>query len=331
MCRSNGKIARWLAFSGLVAAVGLSGCRVRESSSDRTVVRIGYQKTGTLNLVRIRGELTADLAKLGVRVEWVGFPAGPQLLEALNAEGIDFGHTGDAPPVLAQAAGVPFAYVAHEPSRPHAEAILVPAGSPLRSVADLKGKRVALNKGSNVHYLLVRALEKAGLRYDQVRTVFLPPSDARAAFSGGSVDAWVAWDPYFAEAEASAGARVLADGEGLVANREFHLASRSLARDRPDVVRAIVEAVGREGRRAAANREEVARLLAAELGLEAETLRRTVGRKSFGVSPMDVAVVAEQQDLADAFAALGLIPGKMVVRDAVVDIGPAAGGERGHK
>ena len=133
MGRSNGKIARWLAFSALVAAVGLSGCRVREDSSDRTVVRIGYQKTGTLNLVRLRGELTADLAKLGVRVEWVGFPAGPQLLEALNAEGIDFGHTGDAPPVLAQAAGVPFAYVAHEPSRPHSEAILVPAGSPLRS------------------------------------------------------------------------------------------------------------------------------------------------------------------------------------------------------
>ena len=101
-----------------------------------------------------------------------------------------------------------------------------------------------------------------------------------------------------------------------------------LARDRPDVVQAIVEAVGREGRRAAANREEVARLLAAELGLEAGTLRRTLGRKSFGVSPMDVAVVAEQQDLADVFAALGLIPGKMVVRDAVVDIGPAASGQR---
>jgi sulfonate transport system substrate-binding protein len=330
MCLSSGRMIRWFVFLGMTASIGLMGCRSRSDDGNRTVVRIGYQKTGTLNLVRMRGGLTADLAKLGVRVEWVGFPAGPQLLEALNAASVDFGHTGDTPPVLAQAAGVPFVYVAHEPSRPHAEAILVPAGSAMHSVAELKGKRVALNKGSNVHYLLVRALGKAGVRYDQVQTVFLPPSDARAAFSGGSVDAWAAWDPYFADAETGAGARVLADGEGLVSNREFHLASRELVRDRPDVVRAIVDAVNRDGRWAAANLDEVVRLFGAELGLEAETLRRTLTRKAFGVSLMDDGVIAEQQHLADAFAEIGLIPGKVVVRDAVASIGPAAAGKQGH-
>ena len=98
----------------------------------------------------------------------------------------------------------------------------MPAGSPMQSVAELRGKRVALNKGSNVHYLLVRALEKAGVPYDQVRTD-LPAAVRRPrGVFGGSVDAWVAWDPYFAEAlETGDGARVLADGEGLVANREF--------------------------------------------------------------------------------------------------------------
>ncbi|MDR3639377.1 MAG: sulfonate ABC transporter substrate-binding protein [Isosphaeraceae bacterium] len=315
-----------LAALGLAAVLDLVGCGTNGGDRAGGVVRIGYQKAGTLNLLRLRGRLTPVVAKLGVVVEWVGFPAGPQLLEALNVGSIDYGHTGDAPPILAQAAGVPFVYVGYEPSRPHAEAILVPAGSPLRSVADLKGRRVALNKGSNVQYLLVRALEQAGVPYDQVRAVFLPPSDARAAFEGGSVDAWAAWDPYLAEAEIGAGARVLTDGEGLVANREFHLASRALVQDRPDVVRAILDAVGQEGAWAQANADEVAHLLGAEIGLGAETMQRVIGRKSYAVAPMDETVVAEQQRVADTFAALGLIPAKIVVRDAVPASPPVVAG-----
>jgi sulfonate transport system substrate-binding protein len=299
---------------GLVVGNGCSDTRVNQHE----LVRIGYQKTGTLNLLRLRGSLVPDLARLGMRVEWIGFPAGPQLLEALNAGAIDFGHTGDAPPILAQAAGVPFVYVAHEPSRPHSEAIVVPAGSSLRSLADLKGKRVALNKGSNVHYLLVRALEAAGVPYDQVHKVFLSPSDARAAFEGGSVDAWVVWDPYLAEAEVHAGARLLADGELLVANREFHLASRRLARERPEVPRVIVAALGREGRWARDHRNEVAAILADELGLEKTVLQRVVGRKEYGIAGMTDDVLAEQQRVAEVFHSLHLIPNPIVVREAVV-------------
>ena len=193
-------LRREIATSGLWILCGFlvsPGCS-KHTDHPQDVVRIGYQKTGTLNLVRLRGTLAPDLALLGACAEWIGFPAGPQLLEALNAGAIDFGHTGDAPPILAQSAGAPLVYVAHEPSRSHSEAIIVPAGSPLRTIADLKSKRVALNKGSNVHYLLVRALESAGIAYDQVNTVFLSPSDARAAFEGGSVDAWAVWDPYLA-------------------------------------------------------------------------------------------------------------------------------------
>ena len=293
----------------------------------RDVVRIGYQKGGTLNLVRIREGLRAEPGGAGLRVEWVGFPAGPQLLEALNAGAIDFGHTGDAPPVLAQAAGVPFVYVGYEPARPHSEAMLVPSASPIRTVADLKGKRVALNKGSNVHYLLVRALERAGVRYDEIRPVFLPPADARAAFAGGSVDAWATWDPYFAEAESADGARVLADGEGIVANREFQLASRSLYDTRPQVVAAILDAVAREGEWAQAHPDEVARLLAAEIGIDLRTVTRMVARKSFGLSPMDGGAVAEQQALADAFLAVGLIPSRFAVRD-LVPASPWAGTQK---
>ena len=164
------------------------------------VVRIGFQKYGTLVLLKGKGSLEGKLRPLGYRVTWAEFPAGPQLLEALNAGAIGFGSTGEAPPIFAQAAGARLAYVAHEPPAPLGEAILFPKASPLRSVADLKGKKVALNKGSNVHYLLVRALESAGLSYADVTPIFLAPSDARAAFERGSVDAWAIWDPFLAAA-----------------------------------------------------------------------------------------------------------------------------------
>jgi sulfonate transport system substrate-binding protein len=314
------RFRRNIATSGLWIFCAFSvaaGCS-ETADARRDVVRIGYQKEGTLNLMRIRGTLAPDLARLGVQVEWTGFPAGPQLLEALNAGAIDFGHTGDAPPIMAQAAGVPFVYVAHEPSRPHCEAILVRASSQLRGVADLKGKRVALNKGSNVHYLLVRALESAGIPYDQVHTIFLAPSDARAAFEGGSIDAWAVWDPYLAEAEVNAGARVLADGTGLVANREFHLAARRLALERPEVVRAIFTGLDREGRWAIDHRDEVVKVLAAELGLEQTILQRAIARKAYGVAAMSDDVLNEQQRVADVFLALTLIPKPIVVREAIV-------------
>ena len=126
------------------------------------VVRIGYQKYGKLVLLKGKGSLEEKLKAVGYKVAWTEFPSGPPLLEALNVGAIDFGNTGEAPPIFAQAAGAPLQYVAYEPPAPKGEAILVPKDSPLKSVADLKGKKIALNKGSNVHYLLVKAF-RAGL------------------------------------------------------------------------------------------------------------------------------------------------------------------------
>jgi sulfonate transport system substrate-binding protein len=161
-------------------------------------------------------------------------------------------------------------------------------------------------------------MESAKVPYDRVRPVFLPPSDARAAFEGGSVDAWAAWDPYFAEAELHAGVRVLADGEGLVANREFHLASRQLVRENPGVIRTIVSALDREGHWAEAHADEFVAIMSRELGLEAEVLRRVIARRNFGIAPMDENVIEEQQRVADAFRNIGVIPGPIDVREAVV-------------
>ena len=139
--------------AALLTAASLVGAITQASAE---TLRIGYQKYGSLVLLRADGGLERRLAEHGIDVSWTEFPAGPQLLEGLNVGAVDFGTTGETPPVFAQAAGADLLYVAHEPPAPLSEAILLPKDSPIQSIADLKGKRVAFNKGSNVHYLLVR-------------------------------------------------------------------------------------------------------------------------------------------------------------------------------
>jgi sulfonate transport system substrate-binding protein len=141
---------------GFVISAALAGVLSLEAKSvPDKVVSVGCQKHGNLILLKGRGELEGTLAPLGFRVQWKEFPSGPPRLEALNAGAIDFGHAGETPPIFAQAAGVPFVYVAYEPPSPKGEAILVRVGSPLDTLADLRGKKIGVNKGSNVHYLLV--------------------------------------------------------------------------------------------------------------------------------------------------------------------------------
>jgi sulfonate transport system substrate-binding protein len=298
-------------------AAGIALAAAAGARADDKVVRIGFQKYGTLILLKTKGLLEEKLKPQGYTVEWTEFPAGPQLLEALNVGSIDFGTTGEAPPIFAQAAGAPLVYVGYEPPAPEAEAILVPKDSPLKTVADLKGKNVALNKGSNVHYLLVKALEKAGLAYSDIQVSFLPPADARAAFEKGAVDAWVIWEPFLAAAEAATGARQLANGTGVVDNHEFYLASRDFLDAHPEVVDTIIESLGEVDTWINANRGDVAQQFSPALGIPADVLQVAVERRSYGVKPITPEVVAAQQKIADTFHELGLIPAAIRIADAV--------------
>jgi sulfonate transport system substrate-binding protein len=286
------------------------------NAADRTI-RVGYQKYGSLVLVKAKGNLEKRLERLGFDVAWTEFPSGPPLLEAINVGAIDFGTTGETPPIFAQAAGAPVLYVAHEPPAPRGEAILVAKDSAIRTVADLKGRKVALNKGSNVHYLLVKALEKAGVAYADVAPVFLAPADARAAFERGAVDAWVIWDPFLAAAGVATEARTLTDGTGIVANHQFYLAEQTFAAANPRVIDEVIAAVGEIDAWAKDNASAVAAQLGPALGIPAPILEIALRRQSYGVVALDNAVVAEQQRIADTFAALGLLP-KPVVVSAVV-------------
>lgn len=279
------------------------------------VIRIGRQKYGTLSIVEAQGVLEKRFASTGVKVQWIEFPAGPQLLEALNTGSIDLGHTGEAPPIFAQAAGAPLVYVAHEPPSPKSEAILVPKNSPIQSVAELKGKKIALNKGSNVHYLLVQALATAGLKYSDIKPAYLPPAEARAAFQQGSLDAWAIWDPFMTVGQRATGARIFKNGEGLAANREFYLASQNFAKQNADNLKAILEEIQKVDEWAAKNPQSVATLLSPKLGIDVFTLEEVAKRRPYGVQPIGNDVVTYQQQIADTFFKLGLIPKQLNVKE----------------
>lgn len=311
--------SRW--FGLLATAIALNtttpAWSADASKDSDNVLRIGYQKYGTLILLKATGALEKRLAPLGIKVTWTEFPAGPQLLEGLNVGSVDFGTTGETPPVFAQAAGANLGYVGFEPPAPAGEAIVVPKDSPIKSVADLKGKKVALNKGSNVHYLLVRALEKAGLQYKDIQPAFLPPADARAAFERGSVDAWVIWDPFLAAAEKQTGARVLVDGKGAVSNHQFYLAEKTYGSRRPDVIAATFDEIAKVDAWVQKSPKEAAAKLSPVVGLDVATVELALARGGYGVSYLNEDVVAEQQRIADTFSDLKLIPKKITVREAV--------------
>ena len=307
-------IRRWIASA--VLSLSIVASAVSASYGQDKVVRIGFQKYGKLVLLKSKGTLEEKLNAVGYKVVWTEFPSGPPLLEALNVGAIDFGNTGEAPPIFAQAAGAPIQYVAYEPPAPKGEAILVPKDSKLNSVADLRGKKVALNKGSNVHYLLVRALEKAGVKYSEIETVFLAPADARAAFERGAVDAWVIWDPFQAAAEAATGARTLADGSGIVSNYQFYFSSKNFLENDPKIVDLVLAQLSEVDDWAKGDIHAVAEQLAPAIGVPVPVVEVALKRQSYGIKPITEGVIADQQQVADSFFALGLLPKQIKISDA---------------
>jgi sulfonate transport system substrate-binding protein len=222
---------------------------------------------------------------------------------------------GETPPVFAQAGGVPFVYIATDPPAPKAEAIVVRKDSPVKTIADLKGKKIALNRGSNVHFLLVKALEKVNLTLKDVEVVYLAPGDARPAFDSGQVDAWVIWDPFLASAEL-AGARIIANGEGLVDNHLFYVARRSFAEKHPELVRLVLEEYQALSTWESQNAEESARISAESSGIAYDALLKSEKRLSFGLRPITPEILAKQQIIADTFRKLELIPKEIRTADA---------------
>jgi sulfonate transport system substrate-binding protein len=281
-------------------------------------LRIGFQKAGSPFLLKSKdAQLSQALSAQAARLEWVEFQTGPALLEAMRAGAVDIGYVGETPPVFAQAGGVPFVYVATDPPSPRSEAIVVPKASPIRELSQLRGKKIALNRGSNVHYLVLRALEHAGLALSDVQLTFLAPADARSAFDSGNVDAWVIWDPFLTAAEI-AGARVLRDGEGLVDNHQFYLARKDFASEHAALVKVVLAAFAELSDWAAHNPEQAARLTAASSGIAYDALLATEKRHAYGLRPITPEILAKQQTIADALFKLQVVPQAIDTHEAYV-------------
>ncbi len=291
-------------------AVGAAQAQTTGNVPAPLKLRIGYQKSSTLiTILKARGSLEQALAPLGVSISWNEFASGLPLTEALNADAVDFSaDVADTVPVFAQAAHARFVYVAQEAPSPGAQAIIVKRNGPVRTLADLKGRRIAVTKAAGSHYLLLAALAKAGLAPADVRISYLTPADGRAAFERGSVDAWVTWDPYVASVDQAPDVRILANGAGLASYQRYYLASSSFAAAHPEVISTVFAQLSSAGAWVRSHPDDAAKLLAPIWGLDAATIERANGRRSYAVRAVETQNFGEQQKIADTFYRAGLLP-----------------------
>lgn len=302
-----------LSLGSAVGAALSSGARADAGVKE---IRIGYQKNGVLVIARQQAGLENHFKPLGIEVKWIEFSSGPPMMEAMNVGSVDYGAVGDSPPVFAQAAGAAIVYAAGQPIT-NGQGILVPPNSAIRSIADLRGKRVGFTKGSSAHNIIVQTLEKAGLTYADITPVYLTPPDAGPAFANGSIDAWSIWDPYFAIGETKQNGRVLVNASEITRSNSFYIANGDFARNHGPVLQQIIDVTTSTAKWAEAHRDEVAKSLSAVTGIPLDIQNIAANRSAFAVGPITDDIIATQQGVADRFFKLGLIPKPIVIRDIV--------------
>src|SRR6266446_2589579 len=299
---------------GSAATAALSS-RARAQAGIKEI-RVGYQKTGVLVITRQQAILEKHFAAKQVSIKWIEFTSGPPLLEAMSTSSVDLGAVGDTPPIFAQAANANIVYVAGSPIT-NGQGILVPANSGIRTIADLRGKRIGFAKGTSAHNVLIATLEKAGLTYEDITPVYLSPPDAGPAFANGSIEAWAIWDPYFAIGEKRQNGRILVNAVEVAKTNTFYLANRDFANTYVKETREVIDGLAEAARWAEANRAEVASALAAVTGVPLEVQTVAANRASFLIGPVTDEIITTQQGVADRFHKLGLIPKAIAVRDIV--------------
>jgi sulfonate transport system substrate-binding protein len=297
------------------AAVTALPVRARAEAGVKEI-RVGYQKNGVLVLARQQATLEKHFKPQGIDVKWVEFSSGPPMMEAMNVGSIDYGAVGDSPPVFAQAAGAAIVYAAGQPIT-NGQGILVPQNSAIKSIADLRGKRIGFTKGSSAHNITVQTLEKAGLTYADVTPVYLTPPDAGPAFANGSIDAWAIWDPYFAIGETKQNGRILVNASEITKTNSFYIANRDFAKNHGSVLQQIIDVTASTAKWAEQHRDEVAKSLSAVTGIALDIQTIAANRSAFAVGPITEDIIATQQGVADRFFRLGLIPRQIAIRDIV--------------
>jgi sulfonate transport system substrate-binding protein len=297
-----------------IALLTLAGCGRGAGSADQAnVLHVGSQRGGTKAVMLASGAL----AGAPYQVEWSEFPAAQHLLEAIGAGAVDVGLVGDAPFMFAYQSGshiraIGAQFVAVRP--PGALALIVPQGSPVRSLADLKGRKVATTRGSVGHYLVIRALAQAKLPPDWVQITFLPPGDAKAAFSSGAIDGWATWTPYLPVA-LKEHARIVVDGHDLVRGYGFEVANDDAIASKPALLADFLKREAKALAWARANPGAYAKVLAKETGLPIDIARDYADKNARTAVPIDDAVIADQQQVLDDFRNAGVVKGQRALAE----------------
>ncbi|WP_158930237.1 aliphatic sulfonate ABC transporter substrate-binding protein [Acidisphaera sp. S103] len=297
-------------------AAGLTLPAIKSRAAGAKTVRVGIQKgEPVLMAARENKDLEKLLSPKGIGVEWIEFQFGPPLLEAMRVGGIDVGAVGDTPPVFAQAAHGDLLYIGSIQGAP--QSILLPAGSKIQTIADLKGKKIAFGRGSAAHNMTLMTLEKAGLRYDQIQPIYLGPADASAAFERGAIDAWTIWEPYASLFDNRPGVRTLTTNAEIGEQYGYIMGNGAFVRANPALAALVLQTCATSAAWSLAHRPEVAKILAGATGMPQEVWGRALAHYPYKVSPMTDDLVRSQQKVADRFRALGLVPVDFKVSDIV--------------
>jgi sulfonate transport system substrate-binding protein len=293
-----------LAATGLAACGSSNAGAVRSNGSvdlSKVTLTVGDQKGGSQALLSAAG----DLDELPYKIDWKPFTSGPPLLDAVSSGAVDVGGVGNTPPLFAIDQHKLLKVVSAYSQGASGDAIVIPKGSKLTSVKQLKGKKVAVAKGSSANYNLLAQLKQAGLSFSDITPVYLQPAEALAAFKGGSVDAWAIWDPFTSQAELDAGAKVLSDGKGLVNGLAFQVAGDDALKDKATLV-ALKDYLGRLAAAqiwAAKHKDAWSATWSKETGLEPAVTDRAVTQRSYTPIPIDDKVIGSEQQMWDAFKA----------------------------
>jgi sulfonate transport system substrate-binding protein len=283
-------------------------------------LRIGWQKFGVLALAKSNGALAKRFEDQGITIEWSEFTSGPPTLEAVGSGALDFGVTGDVPPLFAQAAGSDILYVGAYRGAAAFHGLLVEKDSSIEKVEDLKGKKLAYKRGTSAHNFALKALRKYGLALSDIVEVDLAPPDAASAFKNGSIDAWAIWDPFFAVAEQDPQTRVVTTSQGILDNWGYFLGNTAYTKANPDTVVTVIDELARVGAAAQSNIEGTVASLSSITGIPQPATRLMLTRSQADLGKVSLvpdAALAYQQSLADDFYAIGVLPKKLTISDIV--------------
>lgn len=296
----------------LLALAFLAGAT--QVAGAQAILRVGDQKGNSQAVMEAAGVLK----DVPYRIEWKEFVAAAPLLEALGAGAIDTGLVGDAPFTFAAASGAPMKAITAIRQSREGLAILVPEKSPIRTFDDLRGKKIATGRGSIGHQLILAALEAKGWTTNDVQLVFLTPSDAKVAYSQGSVDAWSTWEPYVSQEEVLFKSRTVITGEGLTPGLSFTVATPVAIRDKREVLQDFVKRLSAARAWSQSHVEGYAETWGKLMNIPPAVAVNWLARAKITIAPIDDAVVADEQSTIDLYFRAGLIKQKLDA-GAIVD------------